>query len=52
MDTRKAISSAADVVLGSPLRNLVIALAFVGTVFTIATIGSPPDGALAMPPIW
>lgn len=44
MDTRKTISSAADVVLGSPLRNLAIALGFVAVVFTIATIGYVASG--------
>lgn len=39
MGTRDTISSKADSVLGSPLRNLAVALIFVGTIFVTATTG-------------
>jgi Trk K+ transport system NAD-binding subunit len=39
MDSRNAISLAADGVLGSPRRNLVFALGFVAAIFVLATAG-------------
>ena len=39
MGTRDTISSKADSVLGSPLRNLAVALIFVGAIFVTATLG-------------
>jgi voltage-gated potassium channel len=39
MDTRNTISTTADSVLGSPLRNLVVALSFVCVVFAASIMG-------------
>jgi voltage-gated potassium channel len=41
MGTKNTISSTADGVLGSPLRNLAVALIFVCLVFVAATAGYP-----------